>query len=79
MNEVELLKGWMQEHGYSIQKLADATEMSYDGLYAFLVVRQRIPGSFKWRFTQRFGLEAANSIFDLSPAPAPALPNPAPA
>lgn len=66
MNEVERLRKWMDETGHTMPSLAKAINLSYDGVYQALNVRGvtgRVSNGFKWRFTQAFGLETAQSIF----------------
>jgi hypothetical protein len=39
MNEVERLRQWMKENGYTTKKLADRIGFTYDGVYQALNVR----------------------------------------
>jgi len=65
----EKLRAWMIENGYTNSSLAKELGWSYD--YIYKIINERpIPDSFKWRFAQRFGIDAANRIFDVSPTPA---------
>lgn len=67
MNEVQRLKKYMDDNGYSIRGIAEALGMSYDGMYQALFVRGaksgRVSGNLKWRFAQRFGADVADDVF----------------
>lgn len=63
MTEINRLELWMDAQGYSIKELAKELGTSYYGVYLVLH-RKRISPGFRLRFTQRFGTDVANSIFD---------------
>jgi len=63
MTEINKLQAWMDEHGYSISSLAKELGVSYYGVY-LVIHRNRISPGFRLRFVERFGADAARSIFD---------------
>ncbi|MCC6455177.1 MAG: hypothetical protein IT328_09570 [Caldilineaceae bacterium] len=72
MNEVEQLREWMEEKGYSTSDLAKAMGFSYDGVYQALKVRKYFSANFKWCFQETFGSEEASKVFATNPQPEPA-------
>ncbi len=64
MSELEKLIAWMEANNYDFNSLADAVQMSHDGVYQILYVRQRTSPGFRERFAYRFGHEVATAIFD---------------
>lgn len=68
MTEIERIRKWMHETGHTVSSLAKELGMSYDGTYQVLSVRERLSNGFKFRFINRFGIDAAAEVFDLSPA-----------
>jgi plasmid maintenance system antidote protein VapI len=60
------LKVWMDEKGYSNRQLAQELNLSYDIIYKMSTGKRPITDGFKWRFFQRFGLEEASRIFDVT-------------
>ncbi len=70
MSEIERLKAWIEERGYSLRQLAREMGMPYQTLYHQVIVRERITGDTRWTFMKRFGLEEANRVFDPTPEPA---------
>lgn len=67
MNEVERLREWMKEQGYTISSLAKAMSFSYDGVYQALNVRGYLSPNFKWCFQESFGRDLATKLFDSAP------------
>lgn len=68
MTEIQRIRKWMDETGYTVSSLAKEIGMSYDGTYQVLSVRERLSNGFKFRFINRFGIETAKAVFDFSPA-----------
>ena len=71
MNEIERLQTWMENHRYNQTKLAEEIGMSESGLSHVINGRKRLSPGFKLRFMQRFGVDAANAIFDTPVAAIP--------
>lgn len=69
MTELERLTTWIESNGYTTRKLATELGMSFDGVYQVLYYRKRISPGFKLRFTERFGTQIANEIFDATIVP----------
>ncbi len=57
------LKTWMRNNNFTNSSLAERLGISYESVYKIAEDIRPVSNGFKWRFTQAFGLETAQSIF----------------
>lgn len=63
MTDKERLVAWMKANGYSQLTLANATGDARNNISMMLSDERSITDSFKWRFRQALGNEAADAVF----------------
>lgn len=66
------LKNWMETQELSNSALARRMGVSYELVYKIVEGQRPVSDGFKWRFSQTFGADVAESIFgkrsELEPA-----------
>lgn len=66
------LKTWMEQQGLNNSALARRMGVSYELVYKIVEGQRPVSDGFKWRFSQTFGADVAESIFGNRPQPEPA-------
>lgn len=66
----EQLTAWMQAHGHTNSSLAAAMGYSYEYIYKLTQGERPVTEGFRWRFSQTFGWEEAERLFNAEPTPA---------
>lgn len=64
MNQIEALKIWMKENGYTNATLAEKLGYTYETVYSVTSRPDRpINDKFRWRFATKIGWDVASKLF----------------
>lgn len=63
----EKLKAWMAENGLGNSQLAERVGVTRELVWLFASGKREITGTFKWKFGEVFGFDAAQAVFSDMP------------
>ena len=78
MPEHARIQQWIEKNGLSTNALAKEVGMSYIPVFRMMRGDRRISDGFKLRFISRYGIEVAETLFDLPQTGQPVISEPQP-